>query len=125
MKIDRRISATFKDVPGGQVLGPTFDYTHRLIDFKLAADGGGVPESESAEVLTELFDRVDQPEVRYSHKWRLRDLVLWDNRRTQHGRSDFNPSERRLLRRFAVFCETRPRPFDPACGPAPQEMESA
>jgi len=36
----RRISATFKDVPGGQVLGPTFDYTHRLLDFKLAAEGG-------------------------------------------------------------------------------------
>ena len=34
----RRISATFKDVPGGQVLGPTFDYTHRLLDFKLAAE---------------------------------------------------------------------------------------
>lgn len=39
MACDRRVSATFKDVPGGQVLGPTFDYTHRLIDFKLAADG--------------------------------------------------------------------------------------
>ena len=37
MRCDRRISATFKDLPGGQVLGPTFDYTHRLIDFKLAA----------------------------------------------------------------------------------------
>lgn len=34
----RRISATFKDAPGGQVLGPTFDYTHRLIDFALAAE---------------------------------------------------------------------------------------
>jgi alpha-D-ribose 1-methylphosphonate 5-triphosphate synthase subunit PhnI len=38
MACDRRISATFKDLPGGQVLGPTFDYTHRLLDFKLAAD---------------------------------------------------------------------------------------
>jgi alpha-D-ribose 1-methylphosphonate 5-triphosphate synthase subunit PhnI len=35
MQIDRRISATFKDLPGGQILGPTFDYTHRLIDFGL------------------------------------------------------------------------------------------
>ena len=35
----RRISATFKDLPGGQVLGPTFDYTQRLLDFALAADG--------------------------------------------------------------------------------------
>jgi alpha-D-ribose 1-methylphosphonate 5-triphosphate synthase subunit PhnI len=33
------VSATFKDVPGGQVLGPTFDYTHRLLDFALMAEG--------------------------------------------------------------------------------------
>jgi len=36
MAIERRISAAFKDLPGGQVLGPTFDYTHRLIDHDLA-----------------------------------------------------------------------------------------
>ena len=39
MEIRRRISATYKDLPGGQVLGPTFDYTHRLLDFALAAKG--------------------------------------------------------------------------------------
>ena len=39
MVAERRISSTFKDVPGGQVLGPTFDYTHRLLDFALAAAG--------------------------------------------------------------------------------------
>jgi len=39
MAIRRRISATFKDVPGGQILGPSFDYTHRLLDFTLAANG--------------------------------------------------------------------------------------
>ena len=39
MAVCRRISATFKDLPGGQILGPTFDYTHRLLDFKLAAEG--------------------------------------------------------------------------------------
>jgi alpha-D-ribose 1-methylphosphonate 5-triphosphate synthase subunit PhnI len=38
MQVRRRISATFKDIPGGQVLGPTFDYTHRLLDTTLAAD---------------------------------------------------------------------------------------
>ncbi len=32
MHVRRRISATYKDVPGGQVLGPTFDYTHRLLE---------------------------------------------------------------------------------------------
>jgi alpha-D-ribose 1-methylphosphonate 5-triphosphate synthase subunit PhnI len=36
MRVKRRVSAAFKDIPGGQVLGPTFDYTHRLLDFSLA-----------------------------------------------------------------------------------------
>ncbi|WP_332681848.1 carbon-phosphorus lyase complex subunit PhnI [Bosea sp. (in: a-proteobacteria)] len=35
MAIRRRVSATYKDLPGGQVLGPTYDYTHRLFDFSL------------------------------------------------------------------------------------------
>ncbi|HEY0181990.1 MAG TPA: carbon-phosphorus lyase complex subunit PhnI [Rhodopila sp.] len=35
MRIERRVSAVFKDLPGGQVLGPTYDYTHRLLDFSL------------------------------------------------------------------------------------------
>jgi alpha-D-ribose 1-methylphosphonate 5-triphosphate synthase subunit PhnI len=35
MAIRRRVSAIFKDLPGGQVLGPTYDYTHRLLDFAL------------------------------------------------------------------------------------------
>ncbi|TGP23514.1 MULTISPECIES: carbon-phosphorus lyase complex subunit PhnI [unclassified Mesorhizobium] len=38
MQVERRVSATYKDLPGGQVLGPTFDYTHRLLDPELAAD---------------------------------------------------------------------------------------
>ncbi|BEV71657.1 MULTISPECIES: carbon-phosphorus lyase complex subunit PhnI [unclassified Paludibacterium] len=36
MRVRRRISGTFKDVPGGQILGPTADYTQRLLDFTLA-----------------------------------------------------------------------------------------
>lgn len=38
MQVRRRISATYKDIPGGQVLGPTYDYTHRLLDFGLMDD---------------------------------------------------------------------------------------
>ncbi|RDK03156.1 carbon-phosphorus lyase complex subunit PhnI [Paraburkholderia lacunae] len=40
MQVERRISATFKDVPGGQLLGATYDYTQRLLDFTLLAEGG-------------------------------------------------------------------------------------
>src|SRR3979490_2813413 len=42
MQVRRRISSTFKDIPGGQILGPTFDYTHRLLDPQLAE--GLLPE---------------------------------------------------------------------------------
>jgi len=47
MDLRRRISATFKDLPGGQMLGPTFDYTHRLLDHDLAA-GTEVPDAPLA-----------------------------------------------------------------------------
>ncbi len=46
MRLQRRISAIFKDVPGGQILGPTPDYVHRLLDFSLAVEAdGGVPQA--------------------------------------------------------------------------------
>ncbi|WP_316859795.1 carbon-phosphorus lyase complex subunit PhnI [uncultured Cohaesibacter sp.] len=55
MKIERRISATFKDLPGGQILGPTFDYTHRLLDPSLASDEQ-VPEASEADIGGEMAD---------------------------------------------------------------------
>jgi alpha-D-ribose 1-methylphosphonate 5-triphosphate synthase subunit PhnI len=50
MRVERRISSTFKDLPGGQILGATFDYTYRLLDFSLAAGGtaAAAPQAASA-----------------------------------------------------------------------------
>lgn len=48
MALERRISATFKDLPGGQVLGPTCDYTQRLLDFTLLASGAPVVSSDAS-----------------------------------------------------------------------------
>jgi alpha-D-ribose 1-methylphosphonate 5-triphosphate synthase subunit PhnI len=47
MQLRRRVSAIFKDLPGGQVLGPTYDYTHRLLDFSLAADNAPEPATRA------------------------------------------------------------------------------
>ncbi|OJX80009.1 carbon-phosphorus lyase complex subunit PhnI [Magnetospirillum sp. 64-120] len=59
MAIRRRISAAFKDLPGGQVLGPTYDYTHRLLDFALAAEGGArAPVAENPEPVEAAMPRV-------------------------------------------------------------------
>jgi alpha-D-ribose 1-methylphosphonate 5-triphosphate synthase subunit PhnI len=51
MSIRRRISAVFKDMPGGQILGPTYDYTHRLLDFALEA---GFTPPAPAEMPAEI-----------------------------------------------------------------------
>lgn len=53
MHIERRISAIFKDIPGGQVLGPTFDYSHRLLDFSL------LEESDQVALKTALQEEAD------------------------------------------------------------------
>lgn len=46
MRASRRICAVFKDVPGGQVLGATYDYTQRLLDF-------GLLQREASHAATE------------------------------------------------------------------------
>lgn len=55
MRLIRRISAAFKDIPGGQILGPTYDYSHRLLDFSLFDDSKcDEVQEESFEVSEEL-----------------------------------------------------------------------
>ncbi|SFV37261.1 alpha-D-ribose 1-methylphosphonate 5-triphosphate synthase subunit PhnI [Devosia crocina] len=62
MRIERRISATFKDLPGGQMLGPTFDYTHRLLDPSIVGADADAPMQreagdEEAPRVTDLLGR--------------------------------------------------------------------
>ncbi|MDR9775741.1 carbon-phosphorus lyase complex subunit PhnI [Rhizobium hidalgonense] len=59
MTIERRISATYKDLPGGQLLGPTFDYTHRLLDPSLLSDEA-VEEPAQREAETGRVMRVSE-----------------------------------------------------------------
>ncbi len=58
MRLWRRVSATYKDLPGGQLLGPTFDYTHRLLEFSLAASGAPPPAPPEAPAATQVTPRV-------------------------------------------------------------------
>ncbi|NVZ20484.1 carbon-phosphorus lyase complex subunit PhnI [Pseudomonas costantinii] len=58
MSLTRRLSATFKDVPGGQLLGATFDYTHRLLDFSLLAEGEYPGPQTAADAQIEACPRV-------------------------------------------------------------------
>lgn len=63
MRLDRRISAVYKDIPGGQMLGPTYDYTHRLLDFTLLANGEAPPlatDSAPQEATPHVFNLLVQ-----------------------------------------------------------------
>ena len=55
MQLVRRVSATFKDVPGGQILGATYDYTQRLLDFALLADGDTACHTGESASATDLL----------------------------------------------------------------------
>jgi taurine dioxygenase len=79
-------------------------YVNRLMTDHIV----GMPPDESDATLNFLFDHSEQPRFVYTHKWKVGDLILWDNRCTQHARSDFDATERRKLRRITVQGE---RPF--------------
>ncbi|PKE29202.1 carbon-phosphorus lyase complex subunit PhnI [Rahnella sp. AA] len=67
MRLERRISAIYKDLPGGQVLGPTYDYTHRLLDFALLAEGEApftpISDEPQAENCGHVFDLLTQQQL--------------------------------------------------------------
>ena len=73
-------------------------YVNRLMTHHIE----GLPEDESARLLDLLFDTLERPEFVYEHRWRVGDVLLWDNRCTLHARRDFDPNERRWMRRVTI-----------------------
>ena len=74
-------------------------YLNRLMTDEIA----GMETAESELLLKTLFDHVESDEFVYEHTWRVGDLSIWDNRCVLHARTDFDPAEPRLLRRFCVI----------------------
>lgn len=62
----------------------------------------GMPAEESAETLEAPFRHAEDRRFVYEHEWRPGDLLMWDNRCSMHARTDFDPGERRMLRRITV-----------------------
>ena len=73
----------------------------------------GMDRKESDALLAELFDHAEKPEFVYAHPWQLKDIVIWDNRCTNHARNDFPREETRLLRRITVSEPTDTGPATP------------
>jgi alpha-ketoglutarate-dependent taurine dioxygenase len=62
----------------------------------------GLEPKESEALLEELFGYIEDPAHIYVHKWQVGDYLVWDNRHLQHSRRDFDPSEKRALRRVPI-----------------------
>jgi taurine dioxygenase len=73
-------------------------YVNRLMTHHIE----GLPHEESERLLALMFETIERPEFVYEHRWRIGDLVLWDNRCTLHARRDFDPNENRWLRRVTI-----------------------
>lgn len=76
-------------------------YVNRLMTLAIE----GLPERESEDLLDYLFVHQEQPRFVYEHVWRVGDILMWDNRCTLHARTDFSPTERRLMRRVTILGE--------------------
>jgi alpha-ketoglutarate-dependent taurine dioxygenase len=84
-----------------------------LVNRLMADSVVGMPRQQSDALIERLCQATERPEHIYEHQWRVGDLLIWDNRATLHARTDFDPAERRVLRRLAIRGE-RPIPAVPA-----------
>lgn len=66
----------------------------------------GMPEHEALDLITELDAHCVRPEFLYRHKWRVGDLLMWDNTSAMHlAICDYALQERRLMHRTTVIGE--------------------
>lgn len=64
----------------------------------------GMPQDEALALIDELADHIIDERFRHTHRWRLHDLLIWDNCTVQHLASlDYEwPKHRRLMHRVTV-----------------------
>jgi taurine dioxygenase len=73
-------------------------YISRLMSARIL----GLSRVESETALEQLFEISEDPAIVYEHKWKLGDLVIWDNWCSIHARKDFPRDEPRLMRRLTI-----------------------
>jgi len=71
--------------------------------------GLSLPDSEA--LLDELWHYATLPEHGYAHRWRVGDLLMWDNRSTMHRRDPFDAASRRVMHRTQIKGHARPRAY--------------
>ena len=63
---------------------------------------GMTPEA-GLKLMADLVEYATGERFRYAHKWRLHDLVIWDNRGLLHVASPYDKAKyRRLIHRMSI-----------------------
>jgi taurine dioxygenase len=71
----------------------------------------GLTPAQSDALLDELWKVVDSPGFAYAHRWRVGDLIVWDNRSTMHRRDPFDNAARRVMHRTQIKGKWQPRAY--------------
>lgn len=71
----------------------------------------GLAVEESEALLKTLWTHATQTSFTYHHKWKIGDILVWDNRCVMHHRNAFDPNARRIMHRTTVKGD---RPFESA-----------
>jgi alpha-ketoglutarate-dependent 2,4-dichlorophenoxyacetate dioxygenase len=93
--------------PVPQVLVRTIPESGRK-SLYLASHAGrifGMPEAEGRALIDELVAHATQRQFVYTHRWRLHDLVIWDNRCTMHRGADFDDLRYKRDMQRATVCD--------------------
>ncbi len=62
----------------------------------------GLDVAESEALLDEIWAHAARPEFTWTQRWRIGDLIMWDNRFCMHRRDAFDPAARRHMRRTQI-----------------------
>ena len=62
----------------------------------------GLPLAESEDLLNRLWGHASKPEFSWYQKWKVGDLIMWDNRSAMHRRDAFDANARRLMHRTQI-----------------------
>lgn len=105
-KKERRVEPIWADAPRQVhplvIAHPTTGVPLLFCNRSMANTIVGYDFARSEALIEELCGYIERPDHIYEHVWRPNDLVLWDNLATAHARTDFDPAERRALRRMAL-----------------------
>jgi taurine dioxygenase len=71
----------------------------------------GIPNEDSERLLDALWAHATQPKYAWTHKWRVGDIVLWDNRCCMHYRTEVDVAQRRVMHRTTIKGEAPVAPW--------------